>query len=578
VERRLAAILAADVVGYSKLMGEDETTTLADLRLLRGERFEPTMVNHGGSVMKRLGDGWLVEFPSVSKAVESAIVVQDSLKGHDRIRLRIGIHIGEITVQDDDFYGDGVNIAVRLQEMAQPGEILLSDTAHHSIDRKTAKDFQNAGTRQLKNIVRSVTLWCRSETDEVGQSRPAIMAAPRPIEERASIAVLPFENMSSDLEQEYFADGITEDIITELSKFRWLTVIARNSSFVYKGRAIDLREVGRALGVRYILEGSIRRAANKVRITGQLIDTKDGSHIWADKFDGELEDIFELQDNVTLDVISAIEPTLRQAEINRLRAKPTNDLQAYELYLRAQSHFHLLTDEDNREAINLLSQAVGLDPGYAIASALLSWCYVQRTVQNWDIVQDEIKRSVALANQVLESDRADAMALAYAAHATTMFSNDYLRAREAFERSLSENSNSALAHALYAANLIMLEDYEDGLFHAQRALQLSPKDTFRYNFHTVKALAQLFLARYDEAAEAALSAVIDRRNFLVSRYILIAALALKGDEDGARNAVKEMLAISPKVSIGGIMQAVPFFRTNTAEKCKQAWLVAGIPQ
>jgi adenylate cyclase len=579
LERRLAAILAADVVDYSRLMGEDQGRTLAALRQLRNELFGPIVAEHKGTIVKSMGDGWIVEFPSISDGVACAIRIQDGLSEHEIIHLRIGIHTGEVTFEADDVFGDGVNVAARLESLAPPGQILISDNAYQSLDGKTGSLFSGGQTRKLKNISRAVGVWYWSagpDPEDSGIETEAGQLLPLP--NKPSIAVLPFDNMSSDQEQEYFADGITEDIITELSKFQWLMVIARNSSFTFKNQSVDIRDVGQALGVRYVLEGSIRRSGNRVRITGQLIDATDGSHIWADKIDGVLDDIFELQDQITLDVIGAIEPTLRQAETNRLRAKPTEDMEAYELYLRAQSHFHLVSDDDNRAAIKLLSQAVTLDPGYAIASGLLAWCFVQRLVQNWDVSEVEIKQSIKLAEQVLESERADAMALAYAAHVTTMFTGGSSRARKAFERSLSENPNSALAHALFSGNLNSLSEPEDGLSHAEQALRLSPRDTFRYSFNLMKAVSLLFLERYEDATEAAKAAISDRHNFLLSWYVLIAALVLKGDIDMAVEARNDLYKISPDVTVEAIANVAPFFRTDAAEKYRWALREAGIPE
>ncbi|MBT5264649.1 MAG: adenylate/guanylate cyclase domain-containing protein [Rhodospirillaceae bacterium] len=576
MERRLTAILAADVVGYSRLMSEDQSRTLDALRAFRSTLFEPQVQDHRGTVVKSMGDGWIVEFPSISDAAACGVAIQHGLAGHEVIQLRVGIHIGDVVFDDQDVFGEGVNIAARLEGLAEPGQVLISDSAYQSLDGKAAGQFGGGQAHQLKNIPRAVAVWRWPSDSDATSNEVKGEAAPAP--DKPSIAVLPFDNMSSDKEQEYFADGITEDIITELSKFRWLMVIARNSSFSFKGQSFDIRDVGQALGVRYVLEGSIRRAGERVRITGQLIDAADGSHIWADKFDGVLSDIFELQDKITLDVISAIEPTLRQAEVNRLRVKPTEDLQAYELYLRAQSHFHLVADEENLEAIRLLSIAVEADPGYAIAAGLLAWCFVQRSVQNWELEKSNVPRAIALAEQVLKSDRADAMALAYAAHVIMMFTGDNLRAKGAFDRSLADNPNSALAHTLCSFNYNSMMAFESAILHAEKALQLSPRDTFRYSFHMSKAMSLLFLQRFDEAIESATAAIIDRKNFLISHYILIAALELKGELVEARAAVGELKALSPEVTMRSIRESVRFFQNEASEPVLQALSQAGIPE
>ena len=584
MERRLAAILAADVVGYSRLMGQDETGTLDALKSLHKELVAPEIAGSNGRVVKLMGDGLLAEFGSVVDAVECAVKIQTGVGerngGRDperQIRLRIGINLGDVIVEGRDIFGDGVNVAARLEGLADPGGICISDMVYQSVKAKLDHAFEDLGPQDVKNIAEPVHAFRINlgMPQDVALSRQAECTQPS---QKPSIAVLPFNNMSGDPEQEYFADGITEDIITELSKFRWLTVIARNSSFTFKGQSADVRDVGQTLGVRYVLEGSIRRAGERVRITGQLIDATDGSHIWAEKFDGVLSDIFELQDKVCLDVISAIEPSLRQAEIDRLRKKPTDDLQAYELYLRAQSHFHLLTDEDNQEAIRLLSMAIDKDPGYAIATGLLAWCLVQRAVQNWELEESGPQRAISLAKQVMKSDRADAMALAYAGHVFVMFAGDHVRARGAFERSLSDNPNSALAHALCALNCAAMMELDQALSHADQALRLSPNDTFRYSFHLARGMALLFLERYEEAAEAATASVLDRGSFLLSRYILVAALALKGDLTAARTAADELRTLSPAVTVGLICDTAPVFRSEAAESLRQGLLQSGIPE
>ena len=579
MERRLAAILAADVVGYSRLMGEDQAGTLEALRHLRSELFAPALKNNRGHLIKSMGDGWIVEFPSISDAVACALHIQEGLASYPKVALRIGVHTGEVVFEAEDFFGDGVNVAARLEALAEPGQVLLSDNAYQSLDQRTAVEFGGGEARELKNIARPVGVWCwPADTAVRATTAGAGAGAAAADSEMPSIAVLPFENLSGGSDQDFFADGISEDIITALSKFRWLRVMARNSSFGFKGQAMDVRDIGKSLGVRYVLEGSIRRAGERVRITGQLVDASDGAHIWADRFDGVISDIFELQDQVSRDVICAIEPSLRQAEIDRARKKPTEDLQAYELYLRAQSHFHLLTDQDNQEAIRLLSLAVDRDPGYAIASGLLGWCFVQRAVQKWALEPDAPQKAIGLARGVLESDRADAMALAYAAHTLMMFAGDHERARSAFERSLTENPNSALAHTLCAANCSAMLQLEHAIHHADQALRLSPRDTFRYSFHFARALPLFLLGRYEEASEAAKASVMDRGNFLMSRFVLIAALVLKGDLAAGRAAAAELRAMAPEITVAAIRQSAPFFKSESAAELHRALEDAGVPR
>jgi adenylate cyclase len=362
--RRLAAILAADVVGYSRLMGEDEAGTAQALREHRAAA-DPLVAEHGGRVVKTTGDGALVEFSSVVGAVQCAIALQKLMAERNagipddrRMELRIGIHIGDVLVERDDILGDGVNIAARLEGIAEPGAICISEDAFRQVRGKVAAEFDDLGEHSLKNIARPVQVY-RVVVREGTAAHPV----PLPLPDKPSIAVLPFANMSGDPEQEYFADGMVEEIITALSRIRWLFIIARNSSFTYKGQAVDVKRVGRELGVRYVLEGSVRRAGGRVRITAQLIEAPSGTHLWADRFDGSLEDIFDLQDKVAIAVAGVIEPALQAAETVRSAARPTRDLTAYDLYLRAFSML-LASDSQIPEVIGLLAQAIERDPHY----------------------------------------------------------------------------------------------------------------------------------------------------------------------------------------------------------------------
>ena len=350
-QRRLAAIVSADVAGYSRLMGQDESGTLAALKALRQEVIDPAITRHGGRIVKTTGDGLLLEFPSVVNAVRCAVEVQAAMAdrtagiAEDRcIAFRLGINIGDIIVEGDDIFGDGVNVAARLQEIAPPGGICISSRVHEDVRDRLDTVFDDGGTQTLKNIARPVQVW-RWQPGRTAPSQPTPPPTALPLPDKPSIAVLPFQNMSGDPEQEYFADGMVEDIITALSRFKSLFVIARNSSFTYKGKAVDIRQVGRELGVRYVLEGSVRKAANRLRISGQLIDASTGGHLWADHFDGVLEDVFELQDRVTSSVVGAIAPKLEQAETERAMRKPTESLDAYDCFLRAMAHYHLFTKD-----------------------------------------------------------------------------------------------------------------------------------------------------------------------------------------------------------------------------------------
>jgi adenylate cyclase len=364
VSRKLAAILAADIAGYSRLMGADEEGTLERLKAHRRELIDPKIAEHHGRIVKTTGDGMLVEFASVVDAVRCAVEVQEcmvernaDLASDQRITFRVGINLGDIIIDGDDIHGDGVNIAARLEAMAEPGMVCLSAAAWEQVRGKVPFGADDLGEHQLRNIERPVRVFRITSGASAMATRK-----PLPLPDKPSVAVLPFANLSGDPEQEYFADGMVEDIITALSRYRWLFVIARNSSFTYKGRAVDLKQVARELGVRYVLEGSVRKAASRVRIAGQLIDGSTGAHLWADRFEGALEDIFDLQDRVTASVVGAIAPRLEQAEIERAKRKPTENLDAYDYFLRGTASLHLFTRDSLLEARSLYQRATELDP------------------------------------------------------------------------------------------------------------------------------------------------------------------------------------------------------------------------
>ena len=384
VERRLAAILAADVVGSCRLMGIDEEGTLAQLKALRKTLFDPKIAQHHGRIVKNTGDGALVEFASVVDAVRCADDVQRGVAEQNtdvpqdrRIEFRIGIHLGDIIIADDDIYGDGVNIAVRLEGIAEPGGICISDDAHRQVRGKVESTLEDMGTQALKNIAEPMRAWRVriGPSSSPATGKPTETAQLLALPDKPSIAVLPFHNMSGDPEQEYFADGIVEDIITALSRFKSLFVIARNSSFTFKGRAVDIKEVGRRLGVRYVLGGSVRKASGRARITGQLIDATTGAHLWADRFERDLTDIFALQDEVTLAVVSAIQPKMLQIEIEMATRRRPENLTAYDFFLRAMQQYYLTTRESLAEAIRLAHRALELDPRFGSAAALAGDCH-----------------------------------------------------------------------------------------------------------------------------------------------------------------------------------------------------------
>jgi adenylate cyclase len=471
--RKLAAILAADVVGYSRLMGEDEEGTLQALRAHRAAA-DPLVAQHGGRIVKTTGDGVLVEFGSVVGAVQCAVGLQQLMAERNagnseerRMDLRMGVHLGDVLVEGEDIIGDGVNIAARLEGIAEPGGICISEDAFRQVRGKVDADFIDIGEQQLKNITRPVRVYriritltlptpsarAPSLSRNAGEGEPrrashAVGEGERalPLPDKPSLAVLPFQNLSGDPEQEYFADGMVEEITTAISRLPWLFVIARNSSFTYKGRAVDVKQVARELGVRYVLEGSVRKAGNRVRITGQLIDTTTGAHIWADRFDGALNDIFELQDQVASNVAGAIEPKLRQSEIGRASRKPAANLTAYDLYLRALAQSYRYTEEGLAEAVGLARQALAIDPSYAPAAALAGWCRARQRIQGWGALSaHDVAEACRLTRQALEAERDDAETISQAAWTLFFLTGEAAKAAAALDRVLALNPNAAHA-------------------------------------------------------------------------------------------------------------------------------------
>jgi adenylate cyclase len=493
IERRLAAILAADVAGYSHLMGEDEAGTLARLRTHRRDLIDPQVAEHKGRIVKTTGDGILIEFPSVVEAVACAIAVQQGMAernietpGHQRIVFRVGINLGDVIVEDGDIHGDGVNVAARLEGIAEAGEICVSAIVHDQVHGRLDCAFDDLGERALKNINRAVRVYRVRSTSPLTDRHPqaregsAASAAPVGVEptlelpDKPSIAVLPFQNMSCDPEQEYFADGMVEEIITALSKIRWLFVIARNSTFTYKGQAIDVKRVGRELGVRYVLEGSVRKGSGRVRIAGQLIDTATGAHLWADRFDGSLEDVFDLQDQVASSVAGVIEPALQAAETARSASRPTADLTAYDLYLRAYPMLWMSAQVP--EALRLLEQAITRDPRYGMALAWAAIC-CYRLLQDCRSADQRVERARGLdyAKRALEVAGDDPIILANAADALSFFGEDIGAMLALVDRALVLNPSYARGWHVSGVIRLRAGQPEIAIEHGEAALRLRPR-------------------------------------------------------------------------------------------------------
>jgi len=486
VSRRLVAVFAADVEGYSRLMGADEVGTLKGLTERRAilDRF---IGEHGGRIANTAGDSVLAEFGSAVDAVQCAVDAQTALAEANsgiaadrRISFRIGIHVGDVMVRGGDLFGDGVNIAARLQSIAKPGSVCISGATYDQVHKALPMTFVDLGVQQVKNIqepLRAYQVGVLSETREAASARHVETDSPPPMPDKPSIAVLPFENMSGDPEQEYFADGMVEEIITALSRFKWLFVIARNSSFTFKGKAVDIKEVGRKLGVRYVLEGSVRKASGKVRITGQLIDAVTGTHIWADRFERDLTDVFALQDEVTVAVVSAIQPKLLQTEIAMATRRRPENLTAYDCYLRALQKYYLPTREGVAEAIRLAHRALELDPGFGLVAALAGTCHTQNVVWGYaDDPQFERKEAVRLLRLALSLDDGDPEILARAALISAYMVGECESEIEMADRAVALNPNSYVAWHGRGQVYRIAGLPEEAVRSFERAIRMSPVD------------------------------------------------------------------------------------------------------
>ncbi len=587
ISRKLAAIFAADVAGYSRLAGADEEGTVARLRALRQDLIDPIVGANHGRVVNTAGDSILVEFASVVDATRCGIDIQRAMASANtdvaadrRIAFRVGIHLGDVMVESNgDLMGDGVNIAARLEGLAEPGGICLSEDAWRQVRDKIAAEFADLGERELKNIARPVRVFRIALPQVPQESLPSNSAAPRSglaLPDRPSIAVLPFQNMSGDPDQEYFVDGMVEDIITGLSRINWLFVIARNSSFVYKGRAVDIKQVGHELGVRYVLEGSVRKAGSRVRITGQLIEAQTGTHVWAEKYDDSLADVFELQDRITASVVGIVEPSLKKAEIERARRKRPDSLAAYDLYLRALPHFTSAMPDDARLGMAFVAAALELDPNYAIAHAYMALghenCFVRGGFDEADRVA-----GVGHARLALTHGSDDPTALSMAGFVMMMLGHDAAAASAAIARALALNAScafalyhGALVHA-YSGTPALAEEY------ANRALRLSPFDPQSNLAYLALGAVHFGKRRYDDAVLLLGKAVQANPRFSIGYARLAAALAMAGRTAEAKAAAHQTLELDPGFRIGRLTSALRFMPPELLEGYAEGCRRAGLP-
>ena len=592
VGRRLAAIVAADVAGYSRLMGLDEVGTARNLREHRAVT-DALVTKHGGRLVKSTGDGVLLEFPSVVDAVECAVAMQAVMAERNaevpvdrRMLLRIGINLGDILIEGDDILGDGVNVAARLEGIAEPGGICISSSAYDQVRGKVAVEFADLGEQSLKNIARPVQVYKVRAAENAARAKPAAIMATDPLNsagdtakplelpDKPSIAVLPFQNMSGDPEQEYFTDGMVEDIITALSRFKSLFVIARNSTFTYKGKAIDIKQVGRELGVRYVLEGSVRKSAGRVRITGQLIEASTGTHLWAEKIDGNLRDVFDLQDQITAKVVASVAPTIERAEIERAKERPIRATDSYDTYLRGMALFYR---RKYGEARSLFKEATEQDPEYAAAYAMSSFTYsvekaVKGTIHGPEMRADALRD----ANAALRITSEDAFVLANCAHPVAYICQQFDRAASLADRAVL-NPNLSIAWITRGWISLMLSKPERAIESFENLMKLSPLDPFRPNSLSGIAFGHFMLDRYDEGRWTAKESMQPHPNHQAFVSYIVNCVGA-GDLPEASSAATELLKFDPNFRVSRASAIFPIQSPELRQKFDNALETAGVPE
>ena len=549
VERKLAAIFAADIAGYSRLMARDEVGTLARLKRCRAI-IDRLIASHHGRIFNTAGDSVVADFASAVDAVQCAVAVQAAIAtenaggtANEPMQFRIGVHVGDVMVDGDNLLGDGVNIAARLEALAEPGAICISATARDHIGNKLPLAFDDVGDQKVKNIDQAIRVY-RVQVEKL----PAQPVAALPLPDKPSIAVLPFANMSGDPEQEYFADGMVEEISTALSRIRWFFVIARNSTFTYKGHAVDVKQVGCELGVRYVLEGSVRKSGNRIRITAQLVEAATGNYVWAERYDRDLADIFAVQDEITERVVAAIEPELYAAEHVRSQSKPPDSLDGWECVIRALSLIGQGTRDENTEAEALCRRAIAVAPGYGRAHSLLAWALLRRTVWSGDL-QTVVPEISAETQTALAIDDRDPWAHLAQGMLQQRLGHPGEAARSA-RRALELNPNFALAHAFLASALGRQGAYQKAVNCAEHALRLSPRDRL-VGYYASLAMAQVHFAgeRYPECVIWTRNMIEKSPEYLPGHFFLTAALAMAGDLAAAAEARGTLLRLRPEFSL-----------------------------
>jgi adenylate cyclase len=587
-QRRLAAIMAADVVGYSRLMERDESGTLERLKELRRRHFEPALARNGGRLVKLTGDGALAEFKSAVDAVRAAVEFQQAIAdgngdrgGDDRMVFRIGVHLGDLIVEGDDLYGDGVNIAARLEGLAPEGGILLSRAVHDAMAGKLAIALHDRGALALRNIAQPVQAfevawkaadWPARETAPAPASTP-----PMSLPDKPSIAVLAFDNMSGDPGQEYFSDGITEDIIASLSRHHGIFVIARNSSFAYKGQARDIGRIGRELGVRYVLEGSVRRAGDRVRITAQLIEAERASHIWAERYDRELADLFAVQDEITRSIVGTVAPELLEAEMQRVRRLDPRSLGAWECAMRAQWHLARLVKEDNAEALRLAMQATALDPGATLGFNIAAFAQLYAVTYGWCASTPQaVLAAWQSASQAVALDSRDAVSqTALAACEVFMGRTDDAIAR--LRTAIDLNPNFTWAHGNLGLALASAGRGDEAVPSFEEALRLSPRDQFNFLWHYLTAFALFVAGRYEQALASGERSLRENASVPGVFRLRAAGLSELGRLDEAKAALADYLRLVPGATVAATRAQLPLKRPEDLDRYVQSLRRAGLP-
>ncbi len=581
VSRKLVAILAADVVGYSRLVGQDEEGTIARLKSLRETLIDPSIAKHEGRIVKTMGDGLLVEFPSVVDAVRNAVEVQQAVAEREaeraddqRIEFRVGVNLGDVVIDGDDILGDGVNVAARLEALAEPGGICISGAAFDQIDGKLDLAFDDLGEKKVKNIKKPVRVYRARIPGQGAEKDPTLPDKP-------SIAVLAFDNLSGDAEQEYFSDGIAEDITTALSAIRWLFVIARNSSFTYKGRAVDVTQIATELGVRYVLEGSVRKAGERLRISAQLIDATTGIHVWAERYDRHLDDIFDLQDEMTQTIVAALEPELATAERERAKRKPPENFGAWEAYQRGLSHYYRFESDGLVEAIKYLERAIELDPNFAPAYASLA--YVHFNEVSYGTIDtskraERLDHGLKIGAKAIALDNNDAMAH-IALGRLHVLKGDYTAAIAELERARDLNPNSAAVFIALSSAEAFTGNANEGIRHGQQALRLSPRDPLRWGPMISVAYCLMRLRRWDEALDWSRRAVREPQSVIWPYAHVVVCLVQLDRMEEARQAIKELLEVEPALSIQSVEKYTTYVTDReTIELYHAALRKAGLPK